>query len=143
MADTPYALAMNALFEALYNLTGNPPPMKLMLVNIAGGHYTPNFVTDQFLSAIASGDRISSTAALTGVTASAGAGPKSTFAAAATVFSAVTGAAAGAVVAYMDTGNPATSPLIFYFDSWSGLPVTPDGSDINVTFSGSGIAVMT
>ena len=141
MADTPYALGMSALFNGTYDLAGGT--MKLMLVNIAGGHYTPNFVTDQFLSAIASGDRVSSTAALTGISVVAGTGPKSTFDAANTVFSSVTGAACGAVVAYLDTGNPATSPLIFYFDSWSGLPVTPTGSDINVTFSGSGIAVMT
>ena len=141
MADTPYALGMSALFKGTYNLTGGT--MKLMLVNIAGGHYVPNFVTDQFLSSIAVGDRVSSTAALTTVTATAGAGPKSTFAADNTVFSSVSGAACGAVVAYLDTGVPATSPLIWDFDSWSGVPVTPSGSDINVTFSGSGIAVMT
>jgi hypothetical protein len=141
MADTPYALGMNAMFNGTYNFAGGT--MKLMLVNIAGGHYTPNFVTDQYLSAIASGDRISSTGALTGISVTAGTGPKSTFTASNTVFSSVSGSAAGAVVAYLDTGNPATSPLIWYFDSWSGLPITPDGSDINVTFSGSGIAVMT
>ena len=84
MADTPYALGMSALFNGTYDLAGGT--MKLMLVNIAGGHYVPNFVTDQFLSAIASGDRISSTAALTGITVVAGSGPKSTFDAANTVF---------------------------------------------------------
>jgi hypothetical protein len=139
MADTAYALYMSAAFEGTYDLA--TAVVKLVLVNIAGGHYSPNFVTDQYLSAVASGDRISISAQLTSVTITQGSGPISTFSAANTVFSSATGAAAGALLIFIDTGTPTTSPLIAYIDSYSGLPVTPTGSDINVAFNGSGIIV--
>lgn len=54
-------------------------------------------------------------------------------------FSAVSGATVEAFVVYKDTGNPATSPLIAYFDTATGLPVTPNGGDINMAFNASGI----
>lgn len=55
-------------------------------------------------------------------------------------FPAVTGATVEAMVLYVDTGNPATSPLIAYIDTGvTGLPVTPNGGDIGVTWNASGI----
>lgn len=62
-----------------------------------------------------------------------------TFDAADITFSAVTGNTAEAIVIFVDTGNAATDALICYVDSASGLPVTPNGGDINVTWSASGI----
>lgn len=140
MADHAYAIQMSAYFQGTHDLA--TATIKLCLVNIAAGHYTPNFITDQFLSAIASGDRIAFSAALTGVTVTQASGPSSIFNASNTVFSSVSGSAGGALVLFIDTGNPATSPLLAYFDSYSGLPVTPAGADINVAFNGSGIQVM-
>lgn len=50
-------------------------------------------------------------------------------------FSAVSGTSVGAIVIYIDTGNPATSPLVAYLDTGiTGLPVTPNGGDIVVTW---------
>ena len=55
-------------------------------------------------------------------------------------FTAVTGNTVEALVIYVDTGNAATSPLVAYIDTGvTGLPVTPNGGDINVTWNGSGI----
>lgn len=55
-------------------------------------------------------------------------------------FTAVTGNTVEALVIYVDTGNPATSPLVAYIDTGvTGLPVTPNGGDINVTWNASGI----
>lgn len=55
-------------------------------------------------------------------------------------FTAVTGNTVEALVIYVDTGNPATSPLIAYIDTGvTGLPVTPNGGDINVNWNASGI----
>ncbi len=54
-------------------------------------------------------------------------------------WSSVTGAQSEAVVVYLDTGNVATSPLICFVDSGTGLPITPDGNNIAVTWNGSGI----
>lgn len=57
------------------------------------------------------------------------------FDAADVTFTAVSGATVEAYVVYKDTGTPSTSPLIAYFDSASsGLPVTPNGGDITITF---------
>lgn len=58
-------------------------------------------------------------------------------------FVAVTGAAIAGVVLYKDTGTPATSPLIAYLDDASaGLPVTPDGGDIQFNPGAGGIAFL-
>jgi len=55
-------------------------------------------------------------------------------------FTAVSGATVEALVIYIDTGNAATSRLVAYIDTGqTGLPVTPNGGDISVTWSASGI----
>ena len=40
---------------------------------------------------------------------------------------------------FKDTGTPTTSNLICWFDTATGLPLTPNGGDVNVTFNASGI----
>jgi len=62
-----------------------------------------------------------------------------TFDAADITFTAVIGNTAEAIVLFVDTGNVATDALIAYLDSATGLPVTPNGGDINVTWNASGI----
>jgi len=105
--------------------------IKVVLVHTGGGHYVVDLANDQFLSAIASGDRIATTANLASKTTTAG-----VFNAANTVFTAVAaGPAAGAIVIYDDTGTAGTSRLIAYIDSYSGLPVTPNGADIDVSWA--------
>lgn len=55
-------------------------------------------------------------------------------------FSAVTGNSVEALVIYIDTGTGSTSRLVAYIDtSVTGLPVTPNGGDITITWNGSGI----
>lgn len=55
-------------------------------------------------------------------------------------FTAVTGASIEALIIYIDTGTAATSPLVSYIDtSVTGLPVTPNGGDISITWNASGI----
>jgi len=51
------------------------------------------------------------------------------------VFSSVTGTTGEAVIIFKDTGNDATSILICYIDSGTGLPVTPNGNNIIVCWS--------
>lgn len=63
-----------------------------------------------------------------------------TFDAADITFSAVTGNTVEAIVIFKDTGTTTTDALIAYIDSASsGLPVTPNGGDITVTWNASGI----
>lgn len=55
-------------------------------------------------------------------------------------FTAVSGAQVVALVIYIDTGSAATSPLVAFIDTGvTNLPVTPNGGDINITWSASGI----
>lgn len=55
-------------------------------------------------------------------------------------FAAVSGNSAEALVIYIDTGTAGTSRLVAYMDTGvTGLPVTPNTGDINVTWNASGI----
>ncbi len=49
-------------------------------------------------------------------------------------FTAVTGAQILYIVIYKDTGTDSTSPLILYIDTATNLPITPNGSDITITW---------
>ena len=91
--------------------------------------YTVSIDTHEFLSSIAAGARIATSAALTAKTKALGVAG-----AANVVWGAVTGASIEAVALYQDTGNEATSRVIAYIDTATGLPVTPNGSDINLNW---------
>jgi len=55
-------------------------------------------------------------------------------------YTAVTGDTAEAIVLYIDTGVAGTSRLVAFIDTGvTGLPVTPNGGDITITFNASGI----
>lgn len=55
-------------------------------------------------------------------------------------FTAVSGATVEALVIYIDTGVAGTSRLVAYIDTGvTGLPVTPNGGDITITWNASGI----
>lgn len=54
-------------------------------------------------------------------------------------FTAVSGASVESLSVLKDTGVAATSDLIAYFDTATGLPLTPNGGDVNVAFNASGI----
>ena len=101
--------------------------IKAVLVDIAA--YTVDLATHEFLSSIPAGDRISTSSAFTGKTVTAGVADADNL-----TFAAVTGDPSEALVIIKDTGSAATSPLIDYIDSATGLPVTPNGGDITVTW---------
>jgi hypothetical protein len=55
-------------------------------------------------------------------------------------FNLVTGDTVEALLIYIDTGTAATSPLVAYIDTdVTGLPVTPNGGNISITWNASGI----
>jgi len=55
-------------------------------------------------------------------------------------YTSVTGNSVEALVIYVDTGSSATSPLVAYIDTGvTGLPVTPNGGNISITWNASGI----
>lgn len=55
-------------------------------------------------------------------------------------FTSVSGNTIEAIVFYIDTGTPSTSRLVAYMDTGiTGLPVTPNGGDITITWNPLGI----
>jgi hypothetical protein len=101
--------------------------IKAVLVDTAA--YTVNLGTHDFLDDIAVGARIATSGNLAGKTSTAGVADANDV-----TFTAVSGATVEAVVLYKDTGVAATSQLIAYIDTATGLPVTPNGGDIVVTW---------
>lgn len=101
--------------------------IKAVLVDT--GAYTVDLATHANLSDVASGARIATSAALSSKTVAAGVAD-----AADLTFTAVTGTTVEAVVLYKDTGTASTSRLIAYIDTATGLPLTPNGGDVTVTW---------
>lgn len=55
-------------------------------------------------------------------------------------FTAASGDPSEALIIAIDTGSAATSPLVAFYDTGvTGLPVTPNGGDINVAVNASGL----
>lgn len=90
--------------------------------------YSVSIDTDEFYDDIASAAKVAS-ATLGSKTTSLGVAD-----AADTVLSSVTGDESEALVLWKDTTTPSTSALIAYIDSAIGLPVTPNGGDITITW---------
>ena len=103
--------------------------IKCILVDTAD--YTVNLSTHEFLSSVAGGAIVATSSNLTGKTSTGGVAD-----AADVTFTAVTGDVSEAIIIYKDTGSAATSPLIAYIDTATGLPFTPSGVDITVGWSG-------
>jgi hypothetical protein len=101
------------------------------------GTDTPNVTTDDFYNDISAGLVGSLSSALT--TKTVGSVAAGVFDADNVTFTAVTGNSVESVNVLKDTGVGSTSDLIAYFDTGTGLPVTPNGGDITVTWNASGI----
>ena len=57
------------------------------------------------------------------------------FDAADSTFTAVSGATVEAIIYYRSTGTDSTSPVLMVDNGATGLPVTPNGGDITITYS--------
>jgi len=130
MANAIYVKAKEQMLQGGINLaTGN---IKAVLVDLTD--YT--FVSShEFLSDVAVAGRVATSGNFASKTFTNG-----TFDAADVTFTAATGDQSEALIVFIDTGTPATSRLIAFFDTGvTGLPVTPNGGDINVVWNASGI----
>lgn len=98
--------------------------------------YAPVYGVHEFLTSIVAGSRVATSANLGGKTFTLG-----VFDAGNVTFAAVpAGLACDYLIIYQDTGVDATSRLLCGLDTgFAGLPVTPDGSDIQVTWAAGGI----
>lgn len=96
---------------------------------LATSGYTPNTASHKFVSDIGSGNIVARSSAFTSKTETGG-----VFDAADITYPAVTGSICNYIVLYSDTGTDSTSRLIGIIDTATGLPVTPNGGDISVTW---------
>lgn len=125
MANTLFANARQMFLEAQINWQTDT--IKCILVD--SGNYTAQTETHKFLSDISSSARVTQPVTLTAKSTAGGAAD-----AADCTFTSVTGASIKAIVIYKDTGDEATSPLIAWIDTATGLPLTPNGGDVIVTW---------
>ena len=102
--------------------------IKVLLIDTAKYTYS---TSHEFLTSIGSSAIVKkSTGNLASKTATGGVAN-----AAASVLASVSGASAEAIVVYQDTGSSGTSRLIMYDDAATGLPITPTGANITVSWS--------
>jgi hypothetical protein len=127
MANVIYPKFKEALLQGTYNLS----TAVVRAVLIDTGTYTYNAAHDFYddLSGVVGTE----SGALGSKTFTNG-----VFDSANITFTAVTGATAEAIVLFVDTGVAAADALIAFIDTGTGLPVTPNGGDINVTVNASG-----
>lgn len=125
MANTLFDFARQRFLEAQINWMTDT--IKAILVDT--GAYTPQTAVHQYLSDIPTSARIAGPVTLTSKATTGGAAD-----AADCTFTSVTGPSIEAIVIYVDTGTESTSPLIAYIDTATGLPITPNGGDIIVTW---------
>ena len=125
MSDALYPKWKEAVMQGASNssLAGN---VKAVLVDSADYTYSSSH---EFLSDVPSGGRVATSSNLASKTYTNG-----VFDAADFTFSAVSGDQSEAIIIYIDTGVAGTSRLVAYIDTATGLPVTPNGGDINVAW---------
>ncbi|QXN70900.1 putative minor tail subunit [Bacillus phage vB_BspP_Dartukuta] len=125
MANTLFDFARQRFLEAQLNWMTDT--IKVILVDT--GAYTPQTAVHQYLADIPISARIAGPVTLTSKTTTGGAAD-----AADVTFTSVTGASIESIIIYSDSGTESTSPLIAYIDTATGLPITPNGGDIIVTW---------
>ena len=112
MANTLFDKARQRFLEAQINWLTDT--IKVLLVSTSA--YTVNASTHEFLSDISGSARIAGPVTLTGKSTAGGAADGADV-----TFTAVTGGAIGSIVIYIDTETEATSPLLAYLDTATGL----------------------
>ena len=129
MAKAIYPKLKEAALQGGVNLSsGN---IKAVLIDLADYTYS---AAHEFLSDVPAAARVATSGNLASKTFNAG-----TFDSADPIFSAVTGDVSEALIVFIDTGTASTSRLVAFYDTGvGGLPVTPNGGDINVTVNASG-----
>jgi hypothetical protein len=126
MANALYDLGREGFLDGSINVaTGT---IKVALLS-AG--YTPNLATHKFVSDLGA-NIVGRSPALTSKTVTAG-----VFDAADVTFLSQTGAQVTRYAIYQDSGVDSTSRLIALIDTATGLPITPNGGDIQIVFDNS------
>jgi hypothetical protein len=127
-----YPKALQQMLSLLLNGT----TVKMLAVNTVGGTTYTYSTAHTFVSDVTAGAIVARSAALTSLTFTDGTFDAADLAAA---WASLTGVQFEAVIFYIDTGSDATSRILAYFDTATGLPLTPNGNNVDATFNASGI----
>lgn len=112
--------------------------IKAMFVDHADD--TPAAATDDAIDDIASAARVPAIASCPTLgSKTIGTVAAGVFDAADSTFTALSGDQVESLILFKDTGTEATSLLIAFFDTATGLPLTPNGADVTVVYHSSGI----
>lgn len=131
MANAIYPKFKEALLDGSANIDINDGTVKVALIDT--GTYTYSTAHDFWDDASAGVIGTPQTIANTTVTNGLFDGDNVTF-------TAVSGNSVEALIIYIDTGSSSTSRLVAYIDtSVTGLPVTPNGGDVAISWNASGI----
>jgi hypothetical protein len=125
MANTLFDKARQRFLEAQINWSSDT--IKCILVD--SGTWPPLPASQEFLADVSPSARIAGPVTLSGKSTAGGAAD-----AADVTFTSVTGNSIELIVIYKDTGTEASSPLIAIIDTATGLPITPNGGDIIITW---------
>jgi hypothetical protein len=106
--------------------------IKVILVDAADYTYS---AAHEFLTSVPAGARVATSPNLAGKTVTDGVFDCDNF-----TWLSATGDQSEALIVIVDTGVEATSRLVAYLDTEiTGLPITPNGGDINFTVNASGL----
>ena len=100
----------------------------------------PILATDEFLDAITAGAREFQSGNLGTKTSTLGTADAADLAPA---FTSATGDQFESITVYVDSGSAATSELLVNIDTATGLPLTPDGGNIDITWSSAADRIFT
>jgi hypothetical protein len=132
MANAIYPKFKQALLDSSTNADLNDNTVKVALIDTADEAYN---AADEFLSDVTGAGIVGTAQTIGTTTVTTG-----LFDGDNVTFSAVTGDPCEALIIYIDTGVAATSRLVAFIDTGvTGLPVTPNGGDITITWNASGI----
>ncbi len=129
MANALYDYARAGFLTGLFDWGTGTGGDVIKAVLVDAGAYTVNLATHQYKSSIAGGAIIAGPVTLAGKATTGGAADATDL-----TFTAVTGVSIEAIVLYRFVTNDADSELIAYIDTATGLPITPNGGDIIVTW---------
>lgn len=124
MASYLYGLGREAFLDG--GIAWSSANIKAVL---ATSSYTPVQNTDQYHAIIGGGNIIATSGNFASKTVTLGVAD-----AADITYSSVSGSACPYIIIYKDSGSSATSPLIAKIDDYTGLPVTPNGGNITVSW---------
>lgn len=125
MANALYDKARQRFLEGQINWLTDT--IKVYLID--SPTYNAQLTTHEYLSDVALSARVAGPVTLTNKSTAGGAADANDV-----TFTSVSGSQLEFILIYKDTGTEATSPLIALIDTANGLPITPNGGDIIVTW---------